>query len=125
MLPTTCQVVGELQDSFSNTPRDLPIVIENKVGKGVATLVVSENYPGHPALYPLYRAIVREMITQSARTCELQIIANGALRYAVYEGGKIYLLNTDFDLPICVKIQKDAREQLITLNPLELKSIVV
>ena len=32
-------------------------------GEGIATLVTSINYPGYPALYPLCRAIAREMIT--------------------------------------------------------------
>lgn len=125
MAPTSCRVVGERQDSFENISMELPLVIENKVGNGVATLVTSENYPGHPALYPLYRAIVREMVTQCARTCEVQIFSSGALRYAIYDGGKVYLLNTDLDLPIFVKIQKGTHEQLITLNPLELKSIII
>jgi len=122
---TTGYAVGESQNDFANHSLDLPMVIENKVGKGVATLVTAENYPGHPALYPLYRAIVREMITQSARECELQVISSGALRYAVYEGGKMYLLNTDYDLPIFVKIKKGDQEQQLVLEPLELKSITI
>ena len=124
-VPTTGYAVGESQNHFSNRTLNLPMVIENKVGKGVATLVTAENYPGHPALYPLYRAIVREMVTQSARECELQVISSGALRYAVYEGGKMYLLNTDYNLPIFVKIKKGDQEQQIILDSLELKSITI
>ena len=76
------------------------MVIENKVGKGVATLGTTESYPGNPAVMPLYRAMVREMMTKSARDCEIQVKSNGALRYSVYEGNKMYLLNTDYDMDI-------------------------
>ncbi len=111
--------------SFANDPSDLPAVIENRVGKGVATLVTALNYPGHPAFYPLYRAIVREMITASARECEIKVVGSDRLRYAVYEGNKIYLLNTDYDLPITVKVMWQSGEKLVTLESLELKILAL
>lgn len=109
--------------SFANDPSDLPAIIENKIGNGIATLVTSINYPGHPSLYPLYRAIVREMITASARACDIKVIASDRLRWATYEGNKLYLLNTDYDLPITVKIVHEGKTQFVTLESLELKSI--
>ena len=123
--PAGCYVAGERQDDFLNRPLGMPIVVENKVGKGVAILVTSENYPGHPALMPLYRAIVREIVSQSARQSKVRVIAGGALRYAVYPGRKLYLLNTDYDLPIVVKILQEEKEQTVTLEPLELKSMMI
>lgn len=123
--PVGCFVAGECQDDFLNRPLGMPIVVENKVGKGVAILVTSENYPGHPALMPLYRAIIREIVSQSARQSEVQVIAGGALRYAVYPDGKLYLLNTDYDLPIVVKILRKEKEQTVMLEPLELKSLII
>ena len=102
-------------------------VIENKVGEGIATLVTSTNYPGHPALYPLYRALVREMITRSNETSpNMRVLSSDRLRYAVYEGNKVYLLNTDYDIPITVKIMcgdGDRKVREITLEPLELKTV--
>ncbi|MBQ2840392.1 MAG: hypothetical protein IJE70_03505 [Oscillospiraceae bacterium] len=112
-----------VSNSFFGENKTCPAVIENKIGSGVATLVASTNYPGHPALLPLYRMIVREMITSSARNCDIKVIASDRLRYAVYEGNKIYLLNTDYDLPITVKIIHKEKELLITLDSLELKGI--
>lgn len=118
-----------VSENFADTPEDreksLPAVIENRVGDGVATLVTSTNYPGHPALYPLYRALTREIITASARNCELKVISSDRLRYAVYEGNKIYLLNTDYDLPITVKIIYNGKETMVTLDSLELKAITL
>lgn len=102
---------------------DAPMVIENKIGDGVATLVTSVNYPGHPALYPLYRAMVREWISHSSRNCEIKVLGSDRLRYSVYEGNKIYLLNTDYDMPITVKIIYNGKENLVTLESLELKII--
>lgn len=109
--------------SFRNDPSDLPAVIEHRLGNGIATLVTSVNYPGYPATYPLYRAIVREMITASARACEVKVIGSDRVRYAVYEGNKIYLLNTDYDLPVTVKVVCGDHAQMVTLGSLELKII--
>jgi len=110
-----------ISESFRNDPSDLPAMIEHQVGDGFATLITSTNYPGHPALLPLYRAIVREWISSSARHCEIKVIAGDRVRYAVYEGGRMYLLNTDYDLPAHAKITRNGREETICLAPMELK----
>ncbi len=108
---------------FDTTPSGIAAVVENMVGDGIATLVTSTNYPGHPALLPLYRAIVREMVTASSRNCEIKVLGSDRLRWAVYEGNKVYLLNTDYDMPITIKLIYKDSEKLININPLELKSI--
>ncbi len=114
---------GLYGDSFGTKPTDVYTVIENKVGEGIATLVTSLNYPGHPALFPLYRCLAREMVSSSARNCDIKVIGSERLRYAVYEGDKIYLLNTDYDMPITVKLIKGEKEKIITLESLELKTV--
>jgi len=116
---------GFYADSFGNKPTDVYTVLENRVGSGIATLVTSLNYPGHPALYPMYRALVREWVTASARSCDIQVIGSERLRYAVYEGNKMYLLNTDYDMPITVKILSGEKEYTITLDSLEMKTLEV
>ena len=117
---------AHLSESFRNEVHGIPTVIENRIGYGIATLITSVNYPGHPAFYPLYRALVREMISSSARNCGILVIASDRLRYSVYgdeANGKMYLLNTDYDLPITVKVTLPGQEQTLTLNPLELKTL--
>lgn len=116
---------GFYADSFGSKPTDVYTVIENKVGSGIATLVTSLNYPGHPALYPLYRALVREWVTASARACPIRVLGSERLRYAVYEGDKMYLLNTDYDMPVTVKVIKGEQEHLLTLEPGELKTLTL
>ena len=116
-----------VSDSFIKKPGKAPAVIENKVGDGIATLVTAAAYPGNPAFYPLYRAMVREMVRASNLECpNMRVISSERLRYAVYDLNRVYLLNTDYDLPISVKIifgDGDSREKQITLEPLELKVI--
>ncbi len=116
-----------ISDSFIKSAGKAPAVVENRLGEGIATLVTSTAYPGNPALYPLYRAIVREMVRASNYACpNMRIVSSDRLRYAVYKFNRIYLLNTDYDQPITVKIMfgdADSREKVVTLEPLELKVV--
>ena len=120
----TAQPVGYLSDTFWGKQEDgFYTVLENRVGQGIATLVTCSSYPGDPALFPLYRAIVREWVSASARNSDVRVLGSDRLRWAQYPGGKLYLLNTDFDLPITVKCIRDEREECVTLNPLELRTV--
>ena len=124
VVPTSAKVLAQTSDAFSYIGNDPHVaIVENRIGNGLVTFVASTGYPGNPALYPLYLDLVREMVTSSARNCEIKVIASDKLRYTVYEGNKIYLLNTDYDLPISAKIIYKGTEQLITLDSLELKAI--
>ena len=119
------EAIGVLSDSFWKEGNEkLVSVVENKIGEGVATLITSTNYPGNPALYPFYRAIMREFISSSARNCEIKVIGSEKVRYAVYEN-KIYFLNTDYDLPATVKLSHNGKEDMITLDSLELRGIEI
>lgn len=119
---------GELKAFLSNAfinmkPGKTPAVVEHRLGKGVATLVTTTNYPGNPAVTPLYRCMMREQLTASARNCDIQVLGPSTLRWSVYEGDKIYLLNTDYDLPIFVKVRRNGEEQTVQLEPLELRAV--
>lgn len=114
--------VGYLSDSFWVREEDgFYTVLENKVGAGVATLVTSSSYPGDPALYPLYRALAREWVSSSSRNSDIQVFGGDRLRWARYAGDKLYLLNTDYDLPITVKLLRDGKKETVTMAPLELR----
>lgn len=117
------EALGYLAGAFSNYDTGKTSVIEHRLGEGLVTLVTSIDYPGNNALTPLYGAILREHMTASARECELKVIASDKLRYTVYSGDKIYLLNTDSDLPITVRIIFKGEERLVTLDSLELRSM--
>ncbi len=118
---TSARTLAIVSDSFSARNEITKAVIENRIGKGTVTFVTSKFYPGNPALTPLYSALVREFVSSSARECDIKVIAGEKLRYTVYEGNKIYLLNTDYDLPITVKIIYGDEEKTVTLDSLELK----
>jgi hypothetical protein len=117
-------VGGYIADGFTRNTREFPpVLLEHKLGRGFAMLATAREYPGAPAVYPLYRMLVRELVTLSHRNCEIKVTASDRLRYSVYEDGKIYLLNTDYDLPISVKIEYQGMVELFTLNSLELRII--
>ena len=120
---TTATPLAITSDSFRDAGKTNPAIVENRIGKGLVTLLLSKCYPGNPAVYPLYTDLVREAVTRSARECEIKVIAPDKLRYTVYEGNKMYLLNTDYDLPITAKIIYDGKERLVSLDSLELKAI--
>lgn len=117
--------LGLLSDSFEdlNYEENFPSVIENRIGKGTVTLVTSTNYPGNSALYPLYRTLMREFVTASARNCDIKVIASDKLRYTVYEGNKLYLLNTDFDNKIFVTVDYGTEKKEVLLQPGELLAL--
>ena len=118
------KAVGVLSDSFwEKGNEDALSVIENRVGDGVATLITSVNYPGNNAIYPLYRAMVREHIGASARNADVKVIGSDRVRWAMYEDNKIYLLNTDYDVPAIVEISSGDKKMTVTVNSLELKSV--
>ena len=118
------EALGVLSDSFWKEGNETAVsIVENKLGKGTATLITSVNYPGNNAIYPLYRAMVREYIGASARSAEIKVVGSDRVRNAVYENNKMYLLNTDYDVPAIVKIISNGEEKTVMLEPLELKAI--
>ena len=121
----TCdaKTIAYLADGFTEKMYDMPAVIENKLGKGVATLFTSINYPGNQSVYFTYRAIVREIISASSRECDIKVIGSDRVRWSVYEGNKVYLLNTDYDMPVKVKVIHGDKEQTIELQSLELRGV--
>lgn len=122
---TTSKATGYISNAFVDTEKGIPAVIENHIGKGIATLIASTDYPGNQRIYPLYRAVVREMITSSARECDIKVLCSDRVKYAVYEGNRIYLLNTDYDMPQIAKIMYQGSEKTVSLESLELKAVVL
>jgi len=120
---TTGKTIAYMADSFKEKAYDLPAVIENKLGNGVATLFTSINYPGNQSVYYIYRTIVREIISASSRECNIKLIGSDRVRWSVYNGNKVYMLNTDYDMPVIVKLINGENEQTLELAPLELRSV--
>lgn len=103
-----------------------PIALtEYRLGKGTSILLSALDYPGHSAVYPVYRMIVREFISLSHRNCEIKVFGNDKVRFSVYEGGVIYLVNTDYDSTGEIIIEYGKTVKNYNLKPGEFKRVEV
>lgn len=117
-------VTATIENSFHFFDQPgVPGIIENRLGKGVAMLMLNASYPGRDASYPLFRFMTRELIRTKVAKASVKLLAPDPVRYTVYESGDIYMLNTDFDLPATCYLTTDGKREKITLEPLELKHI--
>lgn len=122
------EVKAVLTDTFGidmdDNPR--PVLIENRFGKGVVTLLATLEYPGSNSVYPLYRTIVREIFSASHRLCDIQVLSGEKLEFAVYRVGsrrKVYLLNTDYNVPVNAVVLACGKRHEITIPPVSLKML--
>ena len=95
---------------------------ENKLGEGYAVLMTSLDYPSTCG-YTAYKTVVREMVTASHRQAPIKVYGGDKLRFTVYEGDKVYLLNTDFDCQIQAIIDYGTEKRKFTLEPRELRAV--
>ncbi len=121
---TSGVATGRLSDSFAEKDEELlpASLIENKCGEGYAILMTSLEYPSG-AVAPMYRALVKEILTASHRSASVKVYGGDSLRFSVYEGDKVYLLNTDFDCDIVAIIDYGTHREKFVLEPCEFKII--
>ena len=121
------EVRSILSDSFLVVEDELdaaPTLVENKCGDGYVVFFTSEYYPGNNAVYPMYRSVVREMLRAETEGEPQLVLAPSAVRFAMYDGGILYLLNTDKDLPVAVVILPESdMATTMMLKPLELMKL--
>ena len=113
---------------FSHRPAttDHPILVENKLGKGVACLITTWDYPGKAGMQEFMELVLRAVLVGQQE--HIRLIGSDRLRWAVYVGDKrgkpgearttIYLLNTDFDNAQRCKLICDGKKPI----PLSVKS---
>ena len=63
------------------------------------------------------------MLTASHRNAHIKVYGGDKLRFTVYEGDKVYLLNTDFDCQTHAIIDYGTEKRSIVLQPRELKCV--
>ncbi|MEA4823360.1 MAG: hypothetical protein VB111_04510 [Clostridiaceae bacterium] len=118
------QTIALWHDDFrAPSGEEQTAIVEHAYGRGVVTLQATVDYPGANAVYPLYRTVVRELVTASHRRCDVQVIASDKLRFSVYRGehaDMLCLLNTDFSNPITVTVRAYGKTYTRTLTPTEL-----
>lgn len=116
-----------LSDSFLVIEDELdyaPTLLENKCGEGHVIFLTSEYYPGHNAVYPMYRSVVREMLRAETENEPQLVLAPSSVRFSVYEDGTVYLLNTDASIPSAVVLLPEGEEsETLVLRPLELVKV--
>lgn len=124
---TTGTVRAELVDRFSAPAGDsVPVVIENKCGKGTAILTTHMAYPGDPAVMPIYTRLVKALLAASHAKAEVKVTGADKVRFSVFEEkGKytVYLLNTDFDTPACVSIHYADNKREVMLPALGFQKV--
>ena len=115
---------ARLSNKFVDRDIDaMPIsLVENKVGEGYALLMTNLEYPFGAAV-PMYTTLVREILAASHRSADIKVYGNDSIRFSVYEGGKVYLLNTDFDNPAKVTIDYGTKKKEFILEPCEFKPV--
>ena len=111
-VPTSATAVCYVTDSFGRPDEagetfSIPVVTENKVGKGNVIFMATSEYPGAPQVYPLYKMIVKAMLTASHRISDLKVIGSDKIRFAMYEDEekyKLYVFNTDYNFEQKVRV---------------------
>jgi hypothetical protein len=99
-----------------------PVLVENKLGDGVAMLCTLWEYPADTALLALTKELLR--VVSAGEQGEVRVLGSDRVRYAVYdldggEGQVVYLLNTDPDCSAPVRVWVEGRlsaEQVIAAN---------
>ena len=121
------QVSARLCDSFlPPNDSDEIILTEYKNGKGVSMFLSYADYPANPAVFPIYKRIVKELLITSHRNAKIKVFGSEKVRFAVYfenQKYRLYLLNTSFDVPNTVGIMYNEKTTYVTLYQLELKII--
>ena len=121
---TVCSILSKSFGIFEEELKETPTLIENKCGEGHVIFLTSEAFPGNGSAYPMYRSIVRELLRAETENEPQLVLAPDSVRFATYEGGIIYLLNTDIDLPAAVILLPESdNSEILTLRPMELVKV--
>ena len=117
---------GKLSNNFVDEEPDvMPVwLTENRYGDGYAILMTTLDYPSG-STYSVYKTVVRELMTASHRAADVKVYGGDKLRFAVYEGNKVYLLNTDFDCQTQAVIDYGSHNKTVILDPCELRVIAL
>ena len=116
-------------DSTEITDMSLvPVLTENKYGDGYVMFMANSEYPGAPEIYPLYKMVVKQILSASHRTADVKVIGSDKLRFAVYDNEdsyKVYIFNSDFNIESkAIVLYKDQRiEKMIDSVGLEIIEI--
>lgn len=110
-----------LDDCFAPvTDKHDTAVVENKLGDGYAVLLTTLEYPGKDAVYTLYKTIVSILMCACHEQSDIKLYGSTKVKFAVYEGNVMYMLNTDFDSVCNAHVVYNNNETVYSLKPGEL-----
>jgi len=132
--PTTATTVCYISDSFgrggdeatSENTNLIPVVTENKFGKGDVIFMATSEYPGAREVFNLYKIMVKSLLAASHRTSELKVIGSDKIRFAMYgdeEKYKLYIFNSDFNMKQFVKVIFKGEEKEVLIDSCALEII--
>lgn len=112
-----------LDDGFAAAECPETAVVEHRCGKGYTVLLTTLEHPGNHAMYPLYKTVLRVLLNAYHQNCDIKVLGSDKLKFAVYEGDVVYVLNTDYDCDVCAVVKKGDQTVKQLLAPGELKRI--
>ena len=104
----------------------IPFITENKYGKGNVIFMATSEYPGAPEVFPIYRLMVKSILSASHRNSDLKVIGSDKLRFAMYEGDdiyKLYIFNSDFNTKQFAKVIFRGEEKEVLIDSVGLEII--
>lgn len=115
-----------LSDSFVQKKETTPALMENRYGKGRVITLLTMDYPGNNAVYPVYSRIVKCISDADKRKATVKVCAPDDITYAVYESDTtvtVYLLNTNYDCKMIASASYLGNEKEAIIPPLELTAL--
>ena len=126
VIAQVAQVFGAYQLREKSSLKVLPAMTEFAVGRGFASLVTLWGYPGSTGIEQFFSELVRCICAGEISSSPVKVCASDKIRYAVYEEPdcrRIFMLNTDFDLPQSAKIFSGGGCRTVTVPPAEMQNI--
>ena len=106
----------------------LPAMTEFALGKGFASLVTLWGYPGSTGIEQFFAELMRCICLGETASAPVKVCASDRIRYAVYETAdsyRIFMLNTDFDLPQTAVIFGRGGSLRLTVRPAAMKTMTL
>ena len=118
----SADIIADFAKGFAEKWEDLdkrPAITANRLGKGMAFLIQTPEFPGSYGLRRLYTDLIGHFC-EAHQDASLKVVAPDTVRYSVYEeDGRrtLFMLNTDCDLTQHAKLFVNGEISEIVLAP--------
>jgi hypothetical protein len=123
----TLAVSGKYFFPSNRGEKRVPVLLENRCGKGSAFLINAWEYPGNENLFDFVRVVILTAM-KAERPSDISVVCGDKIRHAVYRmpnGQKtLYLLNTDFEFANSCRIKHAGEMTELCLKQLETRKII-